>query len=213
MRIDGVKDFVVNDTKITPQATARRGRPRGFDRQEALAKAQDLFHAKGYDALSVADLTHALGINPPSFYAAFGSKLELYDEVLRRYERTEGLDVDTALAPGTPLSDGVARLLRYAADAYASGSACGCMVIEAARGTADSAAGEKARERMEASRSYIHQRILGLDAGNADLASDYVMMSLAGLSASARNGMPTARLHVMAAIAAEGLSGYLENAA
>ena len=203
----------MSDTKINTQATARRGRPRAFDREEALAKAQALFHAKGYDALSVADLTQALGINPPSFYAAFGSKLELYDEALRRYEKTEGLDVDTALAPGTPLSDGVAKLLRYAADAYASGDACGCMVIEAARGTADAAAGEKARGRMEASRSYIHQRILSLDAGNADLASDYVMMSLAGLSASARNGMPTARLRVMAAIAAEGLSGYLESAA
>ncbi|WP_312403292.1 TetR/AcrR family transcriptional regulator [Rhizobium sp.] len=201
------------DTKIKAQPATRRGRPRAFDREEALTKAQALFHAKGYDALSVADLTQALGINPPSFYAAFGSKLELYDEALRRYEKTEGLDVDTALAPGTSLPDGVAKLLRYAADAYASGEACGCMVIEAARGTADSAAGEKARERMEASRSYIRQRIAGIDAGNADLASDYVMMSLAGLSASARNGMPTARLRVMAAIAAEGLKSQLERAA
>lgn len=203
----------MSDTEINTQTTARRGRPRAFDREVALAKAQALFHARGYDALSVADLTHALGINPPSFYAAFGSKLELYDEALRRYEKTEGLDVDTALAPGTPLSEGVARLLRYAADAYASGDACGCMVIEAARGTADAAAGEKARERMEASRSYIHQRISSLDAGHADLASDYVMMSLAGLSASARNGMPTARLRIMAAIAADGLKSQLEHAA
>ncbi len=207
--MNGVKDFVVSNTKIT----ARRGRPRAFDRDEALAKAQVLFHAKGYDALSVADLTQALGINPPSFYAAFSSKLELYDEVLRRYEKTEGLDVDTALAPGTPLQDGVAKLLRYAAEAYACGGPCGCMVIEGARGTADQQAGEKARARMEASRAYIRQKIDVLDRKNADLAADYVMMSFAGLSASARNGMPTEQLRIMAAIAAGGLSSYLEKTA
>lgn len=200
--------FVVSDTKIN----TKRGRPRRFDRDEALAKAQALFHAKGYDALSVADLTQSLGINPPSFYSAFGSKLELYDEVLRRYEKSEGLDVDTAMAAGTPLPLGAAKLLRYAADAYASGDACGCMVIEGARGTADPAAGERARARMQASRDYIHARIAGLDAKNADLATDYVMTSLAGLSASARNGLDTERLRVMAAIAADGLSVYLKDA-
>ncbi|WP_210237804.1 TetR/AcrR family transcriptional regulator [Aliirhizobium smilacinae] len=195
----------MSDTKIT----AKRGRPRAFDRDEALAKAQVLFHAKGYDGLSVADLTQALGINPPSFYAAFGSKLALYDEALRRYEKTEGLDVDTALAPGTPLPAGVTKLLRYAADAYACDGPCGCMVIEGARGTADPEAGDRARARMEASRAYIREKIVVLDANNADLAADYVMMSFAGLSASARNGMPTQRLRVMAGIAAEGLSAYL----
>jgi TetR/AcrR family transcriptional regulator, repressor for divergent bdcA len=196
----------VTDTR----AAVGRGRPRRFDRDEALTKAQGLFHAKGYDALSVADLTRALGINPPSFYAAFGSKLELYDESLRRYEEAEGLDVDTALAPGTPLPIGVARLLRYAAEAYANGDACGCMVIEGARGTADPKAGQRARARMEASRAYIHEKIAGLDAKNADLATDYVMMSLAGLSASACHGIPTLRLCAMAAIAADGLSVYLQ---
>lgn len=199
----------MNDTKIS----VKRGRPRAFDRDDALAKAQVLFHAKGYDALSVADLTQALGINPPSFYAAFGSKLAIYEEALRRYEKTEGLDVDTALAPGTPLPDGVGKLLQYAADAYACGGPCGCMVIEGARGTSDPEAGEKARARMEASRAYIRDKVVALDAKNADLAADYVMMSFAGLSASARNGMPTPRLRIMAGIAADGLSVYLKTGA
>jgi len=44
--------------------------------------AQRLFHSRGYDAVSVADLTKEIGINPPSFYAAFGSKLGLYTQVL-----------------------------------------------------------------------------------------------------------------------------------
>src|SRR6218665_1235191 len=105
--------FVVNNTK----RIGTRGRPRAFDRDEALAKAQHLFHRKGYDALSVADLTEAIGINPPSFYAAFGSKAALYAEALRLYEKNEGLDVESALAPGIPLSDGIAAVLQQAADA------------------------------------------------------------------------------------------------
>jgi TetR/AcrR family transcriptional repressor for divergent bdcA len=199
----------VDNTKIV----GKRGRPRSFDRDEALAKAQALFHAKGYDALSVADLTEAIGINPPSFYAAFGSKLQLYDEALGRYVEREGLDLMSIFRPGTPITVGVAALLRAAAQAYTAGDACGCMVMEGARGTADPEAGGKARARLEASRAFIHERIAALDAKNADLATDFAMTSMAGLSASARNGMPGPRLQLMAAIAAEGLAAHLDRGA
>ncbi|MGX7903860.1 TetR family transcriptional regulator, partial [Klebsiella pneumoniae] len=40
------------------------GRPRQFDAEQAIETAQRLFHARGYDAVSVADLTQAFGINP-----------------------------------------------------------------------------------------------------------------------------------------------------
>lgn len=172
-----------------------------------------MFHRSGYDALSVADLTEAMGINPPSFYAAFGSKAELYEEALLFYEARGGLDVESSLAPGTPLAVGVARLLRYAADAYAQGDARGCMVIEGARSTVDADAGGRARGRLAASRAFIHDRIAAIDEVQAELATDYVMMQLSGLSGSARNGMSAGQLEMMAAIAARGLSDYLEMAA
>ncbi len=43
------------------------GRPRQFDAEQAIETAQRLFHARGYDAVSVADLTQAFGINPRAF--------------------------------------------------------------------------------------------------------------------------------------------------
>lgn len=199
----------MSDTKII----GKRGRPRAFDRDEALAKAQALFHAKGYDALSVADLTEAIGINPPSFYSAFGSKVQLYDEALGRYVENDGLDLVSIFAPGTPLAVGMTNMLRYAAEAYTSGEACGCMVIEGARGTADPEAGSRARARLDQSRASMHQMIALLDAKHADLATDYAMTAMAGLSASARNGMPAARLQIMASIAAEGFSARLDREA
>ncbi len=175
-----------------------------------MAKAQDLFHARGYDAVSLAELTAALGINPPSFYSAFGSKAALYKEALSRYEQSEGLDVETALAPGRSLSAGVAALLRLAADSYGRGDCRGCMVIEGARSTIDPEAGDAARARLAGARAFIHERIARLDAENADIATDYVMMAMSGLSGSARNGMPLERLRLMARMAADGLAHQQE---
>jgi AcrR family transcriptional regulator len=44
-----------------------------------------LFWEQGYDATGVADLTRAMGITPPSLYAAFGSKEELFRRAVARY--------------------------------------------------------------------------------------------------------------------------------
>jgi TetR/AcrR family transcriptional repressor for divergent bdcA len=195
---------------IDTKKIGARGRPRGFDRDAALAKAQALFHLKGYDALSVADLTAAIGINPPSFYAAFGNKAGLYAEALRLYEKNAGLDVATALAEGVPLDKGIASILQQAADAYVSGDAKGCMVIEGARSTADPEAGAEVRSRLEASRSFIRDRIAARGSLQAELLADYLMMAMSGLSGSARNGTPLDRLRVLATMAADGASQHIE---
>ena len=64
-----------------------RGRPRSFDRGRALERAMHVFWRQGYEATSVSDLTRAMRINPPSLYAAFGDKEQLYLEALGRYQQ------------------------------------------------------------------------------------------------------------------------------
>lgn len=64
---------------------AARGRPRNFDRNDALDRALDLFWKHGYDNTSMADLSAAMELRPPSIYAAFGSKEGLFEEVVDRY--------------------------------------------------------------------------------------------------------------------------------
>lgn len=69
-------------TKITKKC---KGRPKCFDRQEALEKAKNIFCYQGYQGTSIAQLTESMGIKPPSLYAEFGDKEKLFIEVLDSY--------------------------------------------------------------------------------------------------------------------------------
>lgn len=105
----------------------RRGRQWTFDRDEALETALDLFWRHGYEGVSVADLTKAIGIAAPSLYHAFGSKADLYREVLRRYG-SSGLGPDE-IANATSSHDAARQLLeRGIAAVTAPGRPLGCMV-------------------------------------------------------------------------------------
>jgi AcrR family transcriptional regulator len=72
------------------EAKKPRGRPRAFDRSEALKAATLTFWRLGYEGTSIADLTAAIGITPQSLYAAFRSKAELYRESLAFYRSELG---------------------------------------------------------------------------------------------------------------------------
>jgi AcrR family transcriptional regulator len=62
-----------------------RGRKREFDRDKALQAAMLAFWRKGYRATSIPDLCDAMGIRPPSLYAAFGNKESLFVEAVQLY--------------------------------------------------------------------------------------------------------------------------------
>lgn len=61
------------------------GRPRTFDRHEALKKAMLVFWEKGYEGTTMANLIEAIGMKAPSVYAAFGNKDALFNEVVKLY--------------------------------------------------------------------------------------------------------------------------------
>ncbi|MGB6935979.1 MAG: hypothetical protein WBE14_04575, partial [Xanthobacteraceae bacterium] len=42
------------------------GRPREFDLENALDDAMEVFWRRGYEGATIAELTGAMGINPPS---------------------------------------------------------------------------------------------------------------------------------------------------
>src|SRR5947208_14827785 len=93
---------------------ATKGRPRGFDTDEVLDLITRAFWSHGYEATSVADLTKITGVNPPSLYAAFGDKRDIFFAAVRHYmQRYPALSLDM-LDQEPTARDGVERMLRAA---------------------------------------------------------------------------------------------------
>ena len=99
----------------------RRGRPRAYRPDVALAKALDLFRRDGFAATSLDELSAVTGMNRPSLYGGFGDKRELYIKSYQRYRddaRAAMLDIFSAEAP---LRERLQRIYAIALDIYLSG--------------------------------------------------------------------------------------------
>lgn len=173
---------------MTTKIARPRGRPRHFDPGDGVTTAQQIFHARGYDAVSVADVTAALGINPPSFYAAFGSKAGLYRRVIDRWVDTRAIPLHAILRPDRPVSEALAEMLEEAARLYAADPAApGCLVLEGTRSN-DPAAREAACASYGASARLIRDYVAERHPRDAERVTDFVGTVMAGMSAKARSG-------------------------
>ncbi len=72
--------------------TKKKGRPKKFDKEEALQSALNVFWNKGYDGASMKDLTSGMGINGPSLYSTFGDKHALYLQAIEAYTSNDACE-------------------------------------------------------------------------------------------------------------------------
>lgn len=141
---------------------AERGRPRSFDREAALREAMNVFWAKGYDATTLADLTGAMGINPPSLYAAFGSKENLFREAVELYSASEGDDIWSGIEQAPTAREAIAAMLRASAESFSRpGKPRGCMIVLSALNADEGNAAicETLREQRTGNIRQLRQRI------------------------------------------------------
>ena len=187
--------------EVTPAAKAARkprGRPLSFDRDAALETAMHVFWERGYEAASIADLTSAMGITPPSLYTAFGDKEQLFLEAIERYALGYGSAGARALDEEPTARGAIERWLLEAANELTQ--PChpkGCMVVMAA--TNCSAAAERVQDALLLRRTEaianVGRRIQGgIDSGELppdtdakDLANFYATI-YQGMSMQAKDG-------------------------
>ncbi|MFH0178086.1 TetR/AcrR family transcriptional regulator [Streptomyces cacaoi] len=191
--------------------TTKRGRPRSFDRDAALVQATLLFWQHGYEGTSVSDLTVAMGISPPSLYAAFGDKRTLFVEVVDRYGDTFGAFMNKALDDASDTRTGFADMLEAAAVSYTDPHhPAGCLVITAATNYSTQTADikEDLRERRVANVRSFEERLNAARAGGAlpegtdtRALAVYFAAVVQGMSQQARDGASTAELQQVAEFA------------
>lgn len=183
-------------------ATGTRGRPRSFDRDAALDKAIRMFWRRGYEATSMRDLTHELGIGVPSLYSAFGDKQQLFGEALRVYDERYGGFIDAALTEEPTAKQAAARVFAEAPARYTRRDLPpGCLIISGDTGATNLEITDllqRIRDRKVAAftdkiRTDMAARHLPADTDAPALAR-YTMSTLSGIAQAARDGVTRAEL-------------------
>lgn len=184
---------------------AQMGRPRTFDRMQAIEQAMHLFWEQGYETTSLSQLKAQIGggISAPSFYAAFGSKEALFTEVVECYLATYAKVTeclwDKSLAPREAIELALRRSSKMQCD---TGHPKGCMV---ALGVMSATAPEHSHitqplkdSRARTLAGFIHCVSRGVANGELAPATDAGILGsvfnsfLSGVSIGARDGVPLA---------------------
>ncbi|MFC8427965.1 TetR/AcrR family transcriptional regulator [Streptomyces sp. NPDC057253] len=189
-----------------------RGGKRAFDEEAALDVALELFWRQGYEATSIADLTEAMDIRPPSLYAAFGNKQQLFEKVLDRYAHARSPLSRDALAQPTA-RDVALRLLTGLVDAYTTpGKPRGCLTVQA--GLASGEDGRAIVEVLKAARDDYRRAVQDrfekavadgdLPAGtDCKTLARFLMATAEGLAVNAASDAPREELMAAAVLAAQ----------
>lgn len=186
------------------------GRPREFDRDEALRKAKHVFWQRGYEGTSISDLVDALGIASARIYAAFGSKEALFRETIALYLSEEGAFANKAMQePNTRLA--IEQLLTQAVETYTQiDQPHGCMVVLSLTNYArdnEEIMTWLTRYRQARTKTIIERINQGILSGDipekadAQALGDYFATLLHGISIQARDGVSQERLLGMVQIA------------
>jgi AcrR family transcriptional regulator len=178
---------------------ATRGRPLTFDPDAALQRALEVFWERGYEGTSLSDLTRAMGIASASIYSYFGSKENLFRQVMNRYGATAGAPPRDALEEQPIARDAIHAMLRATADQITRSDAPHyCMLILAA--PTGAIENEPIREFLADIRrsqfTAIRDRLQrGIDEGelsasgtDIDAIARYYATIVQGLSIQARDG-------------------------
>ncbi len=185
----------------------KTGRPLSFDPEAALKPAMLLFWQHGYEATSLADLTQAMGITPPSIYAAYGDKKGLFRAAVQHYLSNPQTPFDLIEQAATAKSAACA-LIEGATIAFTGeDTPAGCLLASSAIAVSSDAA--DVRKELASIRcdieAALRAKILSDIANGAipdgtdpGILAAYVIAVIQGLSTLARDGASRSKLFKVA---------------
>lgn len=182
----------------------------GFDREAALHQAMLLFWRHGYEATSINDLTKAMGITPPSLYAAFGDKKQLFLEAVHRY--LSGSVTSESIIDMAPTARAAAAGLLQASAIGFTGETtpAGCLLASSAISCSPAAA--DVQKALAGIRINIEKRLRSKIARdrtldelrrtfNSEALAGHIMAVIQGMSTLARDGATRRKLSSVASAA------------
>jgi AcrR family transcriptional regulator len=198
------------------------GRPRAFDADAALDEATEVFWRHGYEGATIAQLTEAMGINPPSLYAAFGSKEGLLKAALDRYSAKRAAFMEKIL--NAPTAREVAdRMLMGIADTQTDpANPPGCFLVQGglACGTGSEnvpfeLAARRAQTEDQLRERFVRAKAEGDLKETADPAAlaRYISAVTAGMGVMASSGADREALRQVAAVSLKAFDEKSENVA
>jgi len=188
------------------------GRPREFDAETALDQAMEVFWRHGYEGATIAQLTEAMGINPPSLYACFGNKEGLLKAALDRYTKLRNVWMDEVVAAPTA-RDVVERMLMGIADKQTDpANPPGCLLVQGgiACGTGSESVPFELAARRSQNEDQLRDRFIRAKAeGDLKPTSDpaalarYVSAVSVGMGVMASSGSDREALQQVASVAVQ----------
>ncbi|MDM0015622.1 TetR/AcrR family transcriptional regulator [Variovorax sp. J22P168] len=187
-----------------------RGRPREFDKAQALDTAMRMFWRHGYEGASVAALAGEIGVTVPSLYLAFGNKESLFMQAVAHYGLYSECLYEKAFARVSAREVALDILMGEVALVSGRDTPDGCLMIQGALATSpDSEAVQQAMAKLRrdaesavAARFERARQQGDLPAGwEPQSLASYVMTVAAGIAVQAKTGLPRRRLQRVAEMA------------
>lgn len=132
--------MVKNSAKRAP------GRPKGFDPEEALDRAVEMFWEHGYEGVDVERIAKAVNVTKPAIYRAFGDKSTLLLKAVERYATRYLAPIMSAFEAEPDIDKAVTAFCEAIVENATGDVRGGCMMAAAALGQS---------ERVTEIRSYV----------------------------------------------------------
>lgn len=166
-----------------------RGRPRGFDDEQALEAAMRSFWSQGYDGSSVDTMCRATGMSRASLYQSYGGKEGLFLAAVAHYSDTRAALVAAALGPKGSLAEDLSAFFDAVVDLGTEdpktpGCLVSCVLADAA------GASDVFRKELERRQQALEDRIADRLRSSGWPADSHVTpTAAAGLAAAAARGI------------------------